>query len=147
MTQGDTQKAERLQAQLDISRANADALQKRLTEAQEGQRAPSVTYYVTAPTLERAAQQVERQIREDSPTLPRAAREKSDRTVVTPITHRHCHGQRGKRQIGRSLRRLRRIKTVSRSHKRHRRLMSTRSTSEKTTVSRRVHPSSTERRS
>ena len=29
---------------------------------------------------------VERQIKEDSPTLPRAAREKSDRTVVTPIT-------------------------------------------------------------
>ena len=28
---------------------------------------------------------VERQIREDDPTLPRAAREKSDRTVVTPI--------------------------------------------------------------
>ena len=46
---------------------------------------PSTTYYVTAPTVERAAQVVERQIREDSPTLPRAAREKSDRTVVTPI--------------------------------------------------------------
>ena len=86
MMQEQTQNAASLRAQLDISRANADALQKRLTEAQEGQRAPSVTYYVTAPTLERAAQQVERQIREDSPTLPRAAREKSDRTVVTPIT-------------------------------------------------------------
>ena len=86
MTQGDTQKAGRLQAQLDISRANAQALQKRLIEAQAGQRATSVTYYVTAPTVERAAQQVERQIREDAPTLPRAAREKSDRTVVTSIT-------------------------------------------------------------
>ena len=29
---------------------------------------------------------VERQIREDDPTLPRAAREKADRTVVTSIT-------------------------------------------------------------
>ena len=29
---------------------------------------------------------VERQIKEDAPTLPRAVREKSDRTVVTPIT-------------------------------------------------------------
>nr|WP_314806739.1 hypothetical protein [uncultured Selenomonas sp.] len=45
-----------------------------------------MTYYVSAPTVERAAQVVERQIREDDPTLPRAAREKSDRTVVTPIT-------------------------------------------------------------
>ena len=86
MTQEQTQDTERLRAQLDISRANADALQKRLTEAQAGQRAPSTTYYVSAPTVERAAQVVEKQIREDDPTLPRAAREKSDRTVVTPIT-------------------------------------------------------------
>lgn len=86
MTQEQTQDAERLRAQLDISRANANALQQRLTEAQTGQRAPTVTYHVTAPTVERAAQVVERQIREDDPTLPMAAREKSDRTVVTPIT-------------------------------------------------------------
>lgn len=86
MTQEQTQDVKALRNQLDISRANADALQKRLTEVQAGQRAPTVTYHVTAPTVERAAQVVERQIREDSPTLPRAAREKSDRTVVTPIT-------------------------------------------------------------
>ena len=85
LTQEQTQNAASLRAQLDISRANAQALQKRLTDAQVGQRAPSVTYYVTAPTVERAAQVVERQIKEDAPTLPRAAREKSDRTVVTPI--------------------------------------------------------------
>ena len=85
MTQEQTQDAERLRAQLDISRANADAMQKRFVEVQAGQRAPTVTYHVTAPTVERAAQVVERQIREDAPTLPLAAREKSDRTVVTPI--------------------------------------------------------------
>ena len=86
MTQEQTQDTEQLRAQLDISRANANALQQRLTEAQAGQRAPSTTYYVSAPTVERAAQIVERQIREDDPTLPRAVREKTDRTVVTPIT-------------------------------------------------------------
>ena len=86
MTQEDTQDVKVLRNQLDISRANAQALQKRLTEAQAGQRAPTTTYYVSAPTVERATQVVERQIREDDPTLPRAAREKSDRTVVTPIT-------------------------------------------------------------
>ena len=86
MTQEQTQDAEQLRAQLDISRANADALQKRLAEVQAGQRAPTTTYYVSAPTVERAAQVVERQIREDNPSLPRAAREKTDRTVVTPIT-------------------------------------------------------------
>ena len=74
LTQEQTQNAADLRAQLDISRANAQALQKRLIEAQAGQRSPSVTYYVTAPTVERAAQVVERQIKEDAPTLPRAAK-------------------------------------------------------------------------
>ena len=86
MTQEQVENMEQLQYQLDISRANAQALQKRLADVQAGQRAPSTTYYVSAPTVERAAQVIERHIKEDDPTLPRAAREKSDRTVVTPIT-------------------------------------------------------------
>ena len=86
MTQEQTQDTAALRAQLDISKSNAETLQKRLAEVQSGQRAPTTTYYVSAPTVERAAQVVERQIREDTPTLPRAAREKAGRTVVTPIT-------------------------------------------------------------
>ena len=86
MTQEETQDAAALRQQLDISKSNAETLQKRLAEAQAGQRAPTVTYHVTAPTVERAATVVERQIRTDDATLPMAAREKSDRTVVTPIT-------------------------------------------------------------
>ena len=86
MTQEQTQDAAALRAQLDSSKSNAEALQRRLADVQAGQRAPSTTYYVSAPTVERAAQVVEQQIREDNPTLPRAAREKSDRTVITPIT-------------------------------------------------------------
>lgn len=86
MTQEETQDVRKLKDRLDISTANANALEKRITAIQSGQRAPTTTYYVSAPTVERAATVVERQIREDAPTLPRAAREKSDRTVVTPIT-------------------------------------------------------------
>ena len=86
MTQEETQDTAALRAQLDISKSNAEALQRRLADVQEGPRAPTVTYHVTAPTVERAAQVVERQIREDDPTLPMVAREKTDRTVVTPIT-------------------------------------------------------------
>ena len=86
MRREQTQDVKALCTQLDISKSNAEALQRRLAEVQAGQRAPTVTYHVTAPTVERAAQVVERQIREDDPTLPWAAREKSDRTVVTPIT-------------------------------------------------------------
>ena len=85
MMQEQTQDVKALRAQLDISKNNAGALQKRLAEVQSGQRAPVSTYYVEAPDVDRAAQVVERQIKEDSPTLPRAVREKSDRTVVTPI--------------------------------------------------------------
>ena len=85
MTQEETQDAKKLKDRLDISTANAAALEKRITAIQAGQRAPMVTYHVTAPTVERAAQVVERQIKTDDPTLPRAVREKSDRTVVTPI--------------------------------------------------------------
>ena len=86
LSQEQTQDKAALRAQLDISKSNAETLQKRLAEAQAGQRVPTVTYHVSAPNVERAAQVVERQIREDDPTLPRVAREKSDRTVVTPIT-------------------------------------------------------------
>ena len=85
MTQEETQDARELKDRLDISTANAAALEKRITAIQAGQRAPTTTYYVTAPTVERAATVVERQIRTDDATLPMAAREKSDRTVVTPI--------------------------------------------------------------
>ena len=86
LTQEQTQDAKALQQQLDISRKNADELRRELAAAQAGQRAPAATYYVNAPTVERAAQTVEKQIKADDPTLPMAAREKSDRTVVTPIT-------------------------------------------------------------
>ena len=63
MTREETQDKAALRAQLDISKSNAETLQRRLAEAQAGQRAPSTTYYVSAPTVERAAQVVERQIR------------------------------------------------------------------------------------
>jgi len=86
VTQEQSQDAKELQRQLDISRANAEALQQRLAAVQAGERAPAATYYVNAPTVERAAQVVEQQIKADDPTIPMAAREKSDRTVVTPIT-------------------------------------------------------------
>ena len=85
MTQEETQDVKELRNQLDISERNAADLQRKLADVQRGGQAPSTTYYVTAPTVERAATVVERQIREDSPTLPMAAREKTDRTVVAPI--------------------------------------------------------------
>ena len=85
MTQEETQDVKELRNQLDISGRNAADLQRKLADVQRGRQAPSTTYYVTAPTVERAATVVERQIRTDDVALPMAAREKTDRTVVTPI--------------------------------------------------------------
>lgn len=85
VTQEQTQDVAALRQQLDISKANAEALKKQLAEVQAERRTPVATYYVEAPDVDRAAQVVERQIAEDRPSLPMAAREKSDRTVVTPI--------------------------------------------------------------
>lgn len=85
VTQEQTRDAKALQQQLDISRANAEALRQQLAAVQADQRAPAATYYVTAPTVERAATIVESQIKADDPTLPMTARERTDRTVVTPI--------------------------------------------------------------
>lgn len=85
MTQEQTQDVKELRNQLDISGRNAADLQRKLADVQRGGQAPSTTYYITAPTVERAATVVERQIRTDDAALPMAVREKTDRTVVTPI--------------------------------------------------------------
>ena len=74
-----------LQNKLDISEQNAKLLQTALDKVQTGKTQPVANYYVTAPSVEKAATIVERQIAANDPTLPPAALEKTDRTVVTPI--------------------------------------------------------------
>ena len=75
-----------LQNKLDVSEQNAKFLKDALDKVQAGKTQPAANYYVTAPTVEKAAQVVEKQIENNDPTLPPAALEKTDRTVVTPIT-------------------------------------------------------------
>lgn len=48
--------------------------------------APSITYYVQSPNLDRAAETTETMIRKNDKSLPKAVTAKSDRTVVTPDT-------------------------------------------------------------
>ena len=75
-----------LQNKLNTSEQNAKLLQVALDKVQAGKTQSVANYYVTAPSVERAATIVEKQIAENDPTLPPAAIEKTDRTVVTPIT-------------------------------------------------------------
>ena len=52
----------------------------------DGAKAPEVTYYVTAPTVETAAAKVKEQITAQESAAPAAAKEKTDKTVVTANT-------------------------------------------------------------
>lgn len=45
--------------------------------------APSITYYVQSPTVEKAAETVKKQIETKSPEAPAGVLKKSDRTIVT----------------------------------------------------------------
>ena len=74
-----------LQNKLNTSEQNVKLLQRALDKIHAGTTSPVANYYVTAPTVEKAATIVERQIAANDPTLPAAALEKTDRTVVTPI--------------------------------------------------------------
>lgn len=86
MTQEQTQNTTDLKNMLDISNKNASNLQEQIAKIQSGGKTASSTYYVTAPTVERASTIVEKQIASNDPMIPAAAQEKTDRTVVTPIT-------------------------------------------------------------
>lgn len=45
---------------------------------------PTISYTITAPTIQKAAEQTAKDISSESPSLPAAATEKTDRTMVVP---------------------------------------------------------------
>lgn len=69
--------------QLELSDDSARAVTREIYRIQQTQPTPQVTYYVQAPDLTAGAETVARDIQEDKPSVPAAAREKTDRTVVT----------------------------------------------------------------
>ena len=69
--------------QLKLSDDSARAVTKEIYRIQQTQPTPQVTYYVQTPDLTAGAETVARDIQEDKPSVPAAAREKTDRTVVT----------------------------------------------------------------
>lgn len=56
---------------------------KYIERAQNGSSRPAATIIVQAPTAEKAAGEVAERVNEKDPTLPTAAIEKTDRTIVT----------------------------------------------------------------
>lgn len=86
ISQDNSKDVNALQNLLDIAEQNAKDLQAKIAAIQSGKTEPNATYYVTAPSVAKATDTVQQQIKSNDPTLPPAALEKTDRTIVTPIT-------------------------------------------------------------
>jgi chemotaxis sensory transducer len=84
MTEEQARDAETLRERLRISEGQAQQLARAVERAQAGKVQPVTHVTVTAPTVERAAAQVQERINKHDTTLPAEALAKSDRTVVAP---------------------------------------------------------------
>ena len=83
MSQQQIQQSAELAKRLDISQAQATKLAAELAKAKAENREPDIRYIVQAPTIERAAEQVRKDI--DAGKSP-ANKIPADKTVVTPNT-------------------------------------------------------------
>ena len=77
------QNTETIQKRLNIDKGNAESFHRAIQTAQ-----PNVTYYITSPSVESAAEETAERINKNDESLPRLATEKTDRTVVTPNTEK-----------------------------------------------------------
>ena len=79
----DTEDKNSVKRQLRTSDKEAAEIVTKIERIHDGKTAPNVSYYVTAPNLTTAADKTEQAIRKNDIQIPKTARAKSDRTVVT----------------------------------------------------------------
>ena len=79
----DTTDKNSVKKNLRVSDKEATEIVTKIERIHDGKTAPNVSYYVTAPNLNAAADKTEQAIRKNDSQIPLAARAKSDRTVVT----------------------------------------------------------------
>lgn len=79
----DTEDKNSVKKDLRVSDREAAEIVTKIEHIHDGKTAPNVSYYVTAPNLNAAADKTEQAIRKNDSQIPKAARAKSDRTVVT----------------------------------------------------------------
>lgn len=79
----DTEDKNSVKKDLRVSDHEAAEIVTKIERIHDGKTAPNVSYYVTAPNLTTAADRTEQAIRKNDSQIPKAARAKSDRTVVT----------------------------------------------------------------
>lgn len=71
-----------VQKNLKVDSRIADDISREIRHIDRENAVPAASYVIEAPTVERAVDIATREIKEDSPNLPAAATEKTDRTVV-----------------------------------------------------------------
>ena len=79
----DTEDKNSVKKDLRVSDNEAAEIVTKIEHIHDGTTAPNVSYYVTAPNLNAAADRTEQAIRKNDSQIPKTARAKSDRTVVT----------------------------------------------------------------
>ena len=79
----DTEDKNSVKKDLHVSDREASEIVTKIERIHDGTTKPNVSYYVTAPNLNAAADRTEQAIRKNDSQIPSAARAKSDRTVVT----------------------------------------------------------------
>lgn len=79
----DTEDKNSVKRQLRTSDREAAEIVTKIERIHDGTTKPNVSYYVTAPNLNAAADKTEQAIRKNDSQIPSAARAKSDRTVIT----------------------------------------------------------------
>lgn len=82
----DTTDQDKIKKNLAVDTTTAAQIVKEIQYIHDGTTSPTVTYYVQSPTVEKAAEQTADAINKNDTTLPAAATEKTDRTVVTANT-------------------------------------------------------------
>lgn len=79
----DTEDKNSVKKDLRVSDREAAQIVTKIERIHDGTTNPNVSYYVTAPNLNAAADRTEQAIRKNDSQIPKAARAKSDRTVIT----------------------------------------------------------------
>ena len=79
----DTTDKNSVKKDLRVSDREATEIVTKIERIHDGTTKPNVSYYVTAPNLTTAADKTEQAIRKNDSQIPKAARAKSDRTIVT----------------------------------------------------------------
>lgn len=81
LTQEQVRDPKTVESHLHVTQPEARTIVREIERSSEA--APSITYYVQSPTVEKAAETVKKQIETKSPEAPAGVLAKSDRTIVT----------------------------------------------------------------